>query len=229
MKHTRILRPSLFSSAFARVLCLCMLDSGCGPMPGGEAGDPSQTPNPLTCGTDAEGGSGLETSPTIWYRDLDGDGYGDPTAVLMACQAPAGFIAIGSDCDDEEPRIHPQAPENCTDAIDDDCSSVAERCTVDDWFRPGDADLKLWASTSSSGTMPIAGGDLNGDGMADLVVGFWDAAHEEKKTGVVWIFYPQPAIATRRGRGGYSAGSGAEARTSAPQVLAGQHSLPRDL
>ncbi|MFC1888796.1 FG-GAP-like repeat-containing protein [Thermodesulfobacteriota bacterium] len=46
----------------------------------------------------------------VFCWDLDGDGYGDD-----ACQ--------GTDCDDANPDIHPEAPDPC-DGIDQDCSGA---------------------------------------------------------------------------------------------------------
>ena len=35
-----------------------------------------------------------------WYRDADGDGYGDADETADACEAPAGHVDNGEDCDD---------------------------------------------------------------------------------------------------------------------------------
>lgn len=45
--------------------------------------------------------SGL--TPGRWYPDADGDGYGDAAATpTVACDAPARFVADGTDCDDTD-------------------------------------------------------------------------------------------------------------------------------
>lgn len=36
----------------------------------------------------------------IWYQDQDGDGFGDSAVAVAACELPAGYVAIGGDCDD---------------------------------------------------------------------------------------------------------------------------------
>ncbi len=46
--------------------------------------------------------------------DVDGDGFGD-----VRCVDGAG-VPLGSDCDDDDPRIYPGNPEIC-DAVDQDC------------------------------------------------------------------------------------------------------------
>lgn len=41
-----------------------------------------------------------------YYEDLDVDGYGSAVSVT-ACVAPAGYVALRGDCDDENPLVHP--------------------------------------------------------------------------------------------------------------------------
>ncbi|WP_026840924.1 PKD domain-containing protein [Citrifermentans bremense] len=48
----------------------------------------------------------LDPATTIsYYRDLDGDGFGDPSVVTQACAAPAGFVTNKLDCDDSNAAI----------------------------------------------------------------------------------------------------------------------------
>ncbi len=62
-----------------------------------------------------------------WYRDSDGDGYGSDDDIVVACSAPDGYVAQGGDCNDEDPRFHPNAIEDdCSDPNDYNCDgSVA--------------------------------------------------------------------------------------------------------
>jgi hypothetical protein len=54
-------------------------------------------------GIDEPGATGEAT----WYADADGDGYGDPTLAASACDAPAGYVADDTDCDDADAAINP--------------------------------------------------------------------------------------------------------------------------
>ncbi|MBN2108367.1 MAG: hypothetical protein JW832_13155, partial [Deltaproteobacteria bacterium] len=43
------------------------------------------------------------TRDNTYYHDEDGDGYGDADTVMLACEAPAGFVTDNSDVDDTDP------------------------------------------------------------------------------------------------------------------------------
>ena len=58
---------------------------------------------------------------TTFYRDGDGDGYGNATMTTQACTAPAGYATNNTDCNDSSAAIHPGATEVCGDSIDQDC------------------------------------------------------------------------------------------------------------
>ena len=60
-----------------------------------------------------------------YYRDADADGYGDPSDVVFACRAPRDYTDNGIDCDDGNPRVHPDANEICN-GIDDDCDGMTD-------------------------------------------------------------------------------------------------------
>ncbi len=66
---------------------------------------------------------------TSYYIDNDGDGYGDPTTAVLACDPPGGYVAFGGDCDDANAAVHPGADEIC-DGFDNDCNTAIDQADV---------------------------------------------------------------------------------------------------
>lgn len=58
---------------------------------------------------------------TTYYKDSDGDGYGDPNTAREAFSQPPGYVTNSKDCNDDDPDINPEATEICDDGIDNDC------------------------------------------------------------------------------------------------------------
>ncbi len=86
------------------------------------------------------------TSGTTWYNDGDGDGYGDPSSYVVACDPPPGDVADGSDCDDADPSVNPGAVEVCS-GIDEDCDGLVDDAdlsvdptTFNPWYADADVD-----------------------------------------------------------------------------------------
>ena len=82
------------------------------------------------------------TDASTWYADNDGDGFGDGSVSQVGCEAPSGFVANGSDCDDTDANINESAAELC-DGVDNDCDGTAdERDALDasTWYADDDAD-----------------------------------------------------------------------------------------
>jgi hypothetical protein len=77
-----------------------------------------------------------------WWRDADGDGFGDPDVSLLACWLPSGYTDDFTDCDDAALDVYPGADEYCN-GMDDDCDlSVDEDDAIDaiTWYADGDGD-----------------------------------------------------------------------------------------
>ncbi len=65
------------------------------------------------------------TDAPTWYFDGDGDGWGTEDATtVQACDPPPGFVGLPSDCDDEDPQVHPYAGDRIGDGIDSDCDQM---------------------------------------------------------------------------------------------------------
>ena len=80
------------------------------------AGDPCS-------GIDCIGkGDGFEHT---FYRDVDGDGYGDATKTVQGCLPTPTEIANKDDCDDGRSAVHPGATEVC-DKLDNDCNGKTD-------------------------------------------------------------------------------------------------------
>jgi hypothetical protein len=83
------------------------------------------------------------TAKTFFF-DADEDGHGDPETMMVACEAPEGYVESDDDCNDECPTCFEGATELC-DNVDQDCDG-----TIDE-------DLPLLASYA----------DLDGDSFGD--------------------------------------------------------------
>ncbi len=113
--------------------CACIVASACAmaaprPMDGGETGD-AATPDAdfPDAGRDLpDVGPPTCADPSRWYRDLDGDGFGDPAASVESCDHVEGFATRGDDCDDGCADCHPGGFEVC-DARDNDCDGAADQ------------------------------------------------------------------------------------------------------
>ncbi|HJN76041.1 MAG TPA: MopE-related protein [Myxococcota bacterium] len=47
------------------------------------------------------------TSAGTWYADIDDDGYGTDDNSSVSCDQPAGYVALGGDCNDDNSNINP--------------------------------------------------------------------------------------------------------------------------
>ncbi len=82
------------------------------------------------------------TSGRVWYVDLDGDGYGNETVTVMACEQPENYASNKWDCNENDPNIHPDAEEIC-DTLDNDCDGEIDEASAIDapaWFVDLDGD-----------------------------------------------------------------------------------------
>ncbi|HTL37185.1 MAG TPA: putative metal-binding motif-containing protein [Kofleriaceae bacterium] len=67
----------------------------------------------------------VTTSAKLFYRDGDGDGFGDAAKTKYACVMPSGYALNSMDCNDTLSSVHPGAAEVC-DQLDNDCDSLVD-------------------------------------------------------------------------------------------------------
>ncbi len=82
-----------------------------------------------------------EDDVSTWYRDSDGDGYGDADQALSGCSADDDYVTDATDCDDADESVNPGADETC-DGVDDDCDGDADEDATDrtSWYADKDGD-----------------------------------------------------------------------------------------
>ena len=82
----------------------------------------------------------------VWYTDGDGDGFGGARTGVSSCTQPPDTLTDGSDCNDDDASIHP-------DAVEVPCNGIAESCNGDGGVRlPQDvATLQLAVDAAEEG------------------------------------------------------------------------------
>jgi hypothetical protein len=87
-----------------------------------------------------------------WYPDNDGDGFGDSSTSTTSCDAPSGYVSVGTDCDDSAAAVNPDATETCN-SVDDNCDGTVDEDTASDagtWYADSDGDGYGNASSSTN-------------------------------------------------------------------------------
>ena len=114
-----------------------------------------------------------------WYGDADGDGYGSPYDRQRSCDAPAGYVASFTDCNDQIVDVHPNGTELC-DGYDNDCNG-----TVDDgvtaaatWYLDADGDGYGGSTVTTVSCTQPAGYVLNAGDCSDVDAGTYPNADE---------------------------------------------------
>ena len=76
-----------------------------------------------------------------YYRDADGDTYGNAAVTTTTCDgAPIGYVIDDEDCDDSDLSINPGATEICN-AMDEDCDGIVDDgLTFVTYYKDNDGD-----------------------------------------------------------------------------------------
>ena len=103
---------------------------------------------------------------TLWYTDLDADGFGNPASSTQACSQPSGHVGDNQDCDDTNASNYPGGTEIC-DFSDNDCDGVTDEDDAADattWYLDGDGDgYGLSSTTATACTVPGGYTGVSGD------------------------------------------------------------------
>ncbi|MCB9794157.1 MAG: FG-GAP repeat protein [Alphaproteobacteria bacterium] len=128
-------------------------------------------------GTDSDCDGTLDEGDAVdastWYADTDGDGYGDASATTSSCDQPSGYVSDATDCDDSANSSNPAADEICYDSADNDCDGTLDECAPEGTLSLDDAFAVIYGAANGdrAGDDIADGGDINGDGNPDLLIG----------------------------------------------------------
>ncbi len=102
----------------------------------------------------------------VMYRDADEDGYGHAEKSVSGCELLEGYSLAGGDCDDGEPAINPGVGDADGDGEDEDCDGLTDEGAA--WI--SDVELALFADYSEDELRGVGAGDVDGDGLSDLLL-----------------------------------------------------------
>ncbi|MCB9674515.1 MAG: putative metal-binding motif-containing protein [Alphaproteobacteria bacterium] len=128
---------------------------------------------------DCDGLVDESTATQSYWRDADGDGYGDPGQEVVDCAAPSGYVLDATDCDDTDSARNPGVEETCN-GVDDDCDGTADDAPVDGatYYADVDADGHGDPASAVSSCVPVPGRVTTADDCDDTEPLAWDGAAE---------------------------------------------------
>ena len=96
--------------------------------------------------------AGPDFQPFVYYRDEDGDGFGDPNNFITTCElinpVSLGYVAEGNDCNDLDFESYPGALETPCDDYDNNCNG-----DIDEFFLLPVATLGDTVCNGETGTL----------------------------------------------------------------------------
>lgn len=138
---------------------------------------------------DCDGEIDTDAVDVEWYRDEDGDGYGDENQVLLECSPPDGYVGNTGDCEDLLYDVNPEGTEVCNDGVDNDCDGTPNECELSGEVASTDADLVFTGGaaydTFGSASCNI---DFNNDGIQDIAVGAEGVDTTATSSGAMYVF-----------------------------------------
>jgi hypothetical protein len=154
--------------------------------------DASETCDGIDEDCDDSTDEGLST--TTYYTDADGDGYGEDGSDTDSCSDPGtGYATVDGDCDDDDSAVSPDETEICNDWLDNDCDGTDNGCTPTGQVDLIDADAVIVPDSSGTngssqmGWRVAGGGDVNEDGLDDVICGARRDASGGGQ-GAAWVY-----------------------------------------
>lgn len=140
-----------------------------------------------------------EEVQSTYYADSDGDGFGNPDVSILACEAGAGFVEDGTDCNDAAHTANPQAQEIC-DGIDNDCNEEIDEGLMvtfyvdEDQDGIGNAEYPVEACDLEIGLSSVSGDCNDSDPdisplKTEICDGIDNNCNEEIDEDVLMIYY----------------------------------------
>ncbi|MCB9778651.1 MAG: FG-GAP repeat protein [Alphaproteobacteria bacterium] len=117
------------------------------------------------------------------WVDADGDGYGDPGALVLACpDDEVDVVDNDQDCDDGEPLAWTGATERCGDGVDNDCDGDSPACLFDGELDADDLTAVIHGSGELGSSLAVA--RLGDDGDVLIAMG---ALLDNQGAGAIWL------------------------------------------
>ena len=135
-----------------------------------------------TSDTDEPDDTGEDCEPEVEVCD----------GVDNACAAPSGYAGSDTDCDDDNADIYPGAMEICDDDNGTDAGAAYLILGgVSGNLDLSKADARLTGANGSdyAGRAVAGGGDINGDGLSDILVGAWGEDTGGSAAGATYLVF----------------------------------------
>lgn len=134
----------------------------------------------------------IDEGGNTYYRDVDGDGYGDASDTLTSFEPMPGYVETAEDCDDSNPDVNPTAEETF-DSTDNDCDGqIDEGFSSRTYYLDTDGDgygdrsesivditrPEGYATNGDDNCIDVANpsqGDIDRDGIGDACDDFTDS------------------------------------------------------
>ncbi|MEK7452577.1 MAG: MopE-related protein, partial [Patescibacteria group bacterium] len=130
-----------------------------------------------------------DAKEVLWYKDADGDLYGDPTNTTQSCSPPQSFVGNNKDCNDGNPLVKPDVAEICNNGVDDNCDGGVNQCKLSGTISVATAQTKIYGNASNLFLDSVFFADINGDKKTDIIVPAKLDNTAGSEAGAVYVFF----------------------------------------